>query len=382
MRIGFDARWYNDSGVGTYVAELLKALASIQDGKITPLDPPSAPFELVIYEDPGNPVPGLPSAIERIPLTAAKYSLRAQAALKRRCALDRLDVFHSPFYPIPLGASCPVVVTIHDLIPFLFPTNTRLKRWMVKSGYRVAAARSRKIIAVSRHTAADITRILRTSKEKIEVVHNAVASEPFHARRSDTELAELAAKHGLHPPYVVVGSTKNWRTKNLGSALRAVALAKGQSGLDFQTVVCGSPDGFEAAGGPDAWKQLNPLQTGHLPATELGRLFRYAHLFLMPPLYEGFGLAVLEAMACGCAVITSNGGSLPEVVGEAAQKFDSFDVSGMARAAATLLSNPAELKMWQERAVRRAADFSWARAAQETLAVYSQAANRACFKNN
>ncbi|HEY6249775.1 MAG TPA: glycosyltransferase family 1 protein, partial [Candidatus Angelobacter sp.] len=365
MRVGFDARWYNDSGVGTYVAELLKALTSIPPGSGATTE--RQQLELVVYEDPANPVPGLENKVERIPLAAPKYSFRSQTALNRRCALDRLDVFHSPFYPIPLRMSCPVVVTIHDLIPFLFPINTWAKQFMVKSGYRIAARRCSRIIAVSQHTANDITRILRARPEKIAVVHNAVASEAFHPNGSSGESAHLADRYGIHPPYAVVGSTRNWRTKNLGSALRALALAQGYSGMSFQTVVCGSPDGFQAVGGPDAWKQLNLVQTGHLPAAELGRMFRHAHLSVMAPLYEGFGLAILEAMACGCAVITSNGGSLPEVVGAAAQKFDPFDVTGMARAATTLLSNPAELKVWQERAVQRAADFSWTKAARETV---------------
>ena len=370
MRIGFDARWYNDSGVGTYVAELLKSLVPLQGGGGA--TPGGQPFELVVYEDPANPVPGLVN-VERIPLAELKYSWRSQTAFKRRCALDRLDVFHSPFYPIPLRMACPVVVTIHDLIPFLFPINTRWKQLLVKSGYRVAARRASKIIAVSQHTANDITKILRARREKIQVIHNAVSPEAFHPNRSAAELDSLADRYGVHPPYVVVGSTRNWRTKNLGSALRAVGLARGQSGVDFQTVVCGSPEGFEAAGGADAWKQLNPVQTGLLSAADLGRFFRYAHLAVMAPLYEGFGLAVLEAMACGCAVITSNGGSLPEIVGEAAQKFDPFDVSGMARAAVDLLSKPVELKAWQEKAIRRAADFSWTKAARQTLEVYYQA---------
>ena len=368
QRIGFDARWYNDSGVGTYVAELLKALIPLQSEK---------EFELVVYEDPANPMPGL-NGVERISVAAPKYSWRGQTALKRRCAADRLDVFHSPFYPIPVITSCPVVVTIHDLIPFLFPINTWWKQFAVRSGYRVAARRATRIIAVSQHTANDIRKILWTSPKKITVVHNAVSSEAFHSNRESTEPAHLADRFGIHPPYVVVGSTRNWRTKNLSSALRAVALAKAYSGVEFQTVVCGSPDGFQAAGGQNnaAWKHLNPVETGHLPATDLGCLFRNAHIFVMPPLYEGFGLAVLEAMACGCAVITSNGGSLPEVVGDGAQTFDPFDVTGMARAAAQLLRNPQELDRWQEKAVRRAADFSWTRTARETLEVYHRAAGK------
>ena len=374
MRIGFDARWYNDSGVGTYVAELLKALAPLQSASTA-----QAGFELVAYEDPGNPVPGLGNSVERVPLATGKYSPRTQPALRRRCEQDRLDIFHSPFYPIPLRVSCPVVVTLHDLIPFLFPINNRLKQLAIKSAYRMAASRSSHIIAVSHHTAADIKKILHVSADKITVVHNGVSSADFHANPSSTEPAYLLERYGIRSPYVLVGSAHNWRTKNLSSALGALALAQRNSGARFQTVIYGPPDGFQAAGGQNAWTQLKPVQTGHLAAADLGRLFRHAHLFLMPSLYEGFGLALLEAMACGCAVITSNAGSLPEVAADGAQTFDPLDVTGMANAVRTLLSNPDERKRWQQQALRRAADFSWARAAQETLAVYhraSKAGNR------
>lgn len=367
LRVGFDARWYNDSGVGAYVAELLKALTSLQRDR---------QFDLVVYEDPVNPVPGLENAVERIPLSVPRYSFRGHKVLRQRALLDRLQVFHSPFYPIPLKMPCPVVVTIHDLIPFIFPTNPWPKQFMVKAGYRVAARRAAKIIAVSNHTAGDIVGILRTSRKKIAVIHNAVSTEAFHPNQTAAELVFLADRYGIRPPYVVVGSTRNWRTKNLRSALRALALAQAQSGINFQTVVYGPPDGFQAAGGREAWKQLSLVQTGHLPPADLGRLFRHAHLAVIAPLYEGFGLAVLEAMACGCAVITSNGGSIPEVVDDAAQKFDPFDVTGMAKAASALLSNPAEQKLWKEKAICRAADFSWTKAARETLEVYQQASRR------
>src|SRR5579859_1099943 len=118
MRVGFDARWYNDSGVGTYVAGLLAEFARQQ------LD-----FELVIYESVQNPVPGLgANRFERIPLSSDRYSPQSQWELKWRAIVDRLNVFHSPFYWSPLLVSCPVVITIHDLIPLLFPIYSWPKR--------------------------------------------------------------------------------------------------------------------------------------------------------------------------------------------------------------------------------------------------------------
>jgi glycosyltransferase involved in cell wall biosynthesis len=362
MRVGFDARWYNDSGVGTYVAELLKAVASLQ-----------ADLELIIYENPGNPVPGLlAGGLKRIPVRARKYSPLSHIEFRRRAREDSLDLFHSPFYPIPLGLPCPVVVTLHDLIPFLFPLGSGLKRFLIQRGYRTAARRSSHIIVVSQHTAADVQRILRASPEKIAAIHNAASAEHFHPQGTAGEAAQLSQRFSLHKPYILVASAWNWETKNLTTALRALIFAQ-QSGVEFQTVVYGPPEGFNAAGGREKWKELDLVETGHLPAAELGAVFRHAQLFLFPSLYEGFGLPVLEAMSCGCAVITSNAGSLQEVAGDGAQVFDPLDCEGMARATTTLLRNPIELTRWRERGLRRAADFSWARTAQATLRVYHQA---------
>jgi hypothetical protein len=160
LRVGFDARWYNDSGVGTYVAELLRALASHQKE-----------IELIVYENPLNPVQSLAgSNVERVPVRASRYSLNAQVVLARRTRVDRLDLFHSPFYVMPLAASCPVIVTIHDLIPFLFPIYSAVKQMVVKTGYRVAANQAAHIIADSLNTARDVERLLKTNAEKITAV--------------------------------------------------------------------------------------------------------------------------------------------------------------------------------------------------------------------
>lgn len=361
MRVGFDARWYNDSGVGTYVAELLKALVLLQ----------SRDFELVIYEHAENPVDGLPAnAVHRIPIRSARYSSFSHIELKRRARKDQIDLFHSPFFPIPLGLSCPVIVTIHDLIPFLFPAGNKLKGAMIKFGYRTAAARSRHIITVSNRTAADVQKILGVAPQKISAIHNAASSLHFQPNGNSNEELQIAERFGIKNPYVMVASAWNWRTKNLITSLRALAQVRRESGVAFQTVVYGPQEGFKAAGGAEEWKELNVVQTGHLPAADLAALFRHAQLFLFPSLYEGFGLPVLEAMACGCPVITSSAGSLPEVAGEGAQIFDSMDMAGMARATISLMLNPIESAQWRKRGLKRALDFSWNNTAKATLSVY------------
>jgi glycosyltransferase involved in cell wall biosynthesis len=359
MRVGFDARWYNDSGVGAYVAGLLRAMARLERD-----------FELVAYEDPQNPVPGLDElSVVRVPVRARKYSITEQWELCWRARQDRLDLFHSPFYVVPLSPGCPVVVTVHDLIPFLFRIYPWPKQWMVKMGYRAAAWRVEHIIADSQSTAQDVREILAVPQQRITAVPIA-ASRDFTAQGPADGLRCLNEKYGLHPPYVVAASARNWRTKNLESALQALEIARTQTGVEFQTVVYGPAEGINALNAKERWQKLNLQALGYVAARELAMLFRHAHAFVMPSLYEGFGLPILEAMSCGCAVVTSNAGSLAEVAGEGAQVFAPLDVAGMARAVTGLLLDPEGLARWRVSALRRAGDFSWNKAALQTISVY------------
>jgi glycosyltransferase involved in cell wall biosynthesis len=360
MRVGFDGRWYNDSGVGTYISGLLEAMDSI-----------SSDLELIVYEDPQNPVPDLSAkTIRRIPVYSSKYSLSAQFDLFQRCKKDKLDIFHSPFYISPVFTPSPLIVTLHDVIPFLFKIYSPQKQWAVRTGYRIAALRAAHIITVSQKTASDVQCLLKVPSTRITAVHNAVSRKYFHPPIDEAELDYLEKNYGIHPPFVVISSARNWKTKNLKTALDALSLVNKQSGVSFQTIVYGPPEGLEAARNAGNWDNLNLIRPGFVPPQDLGIFFRHAHAFLMPSLYEGFGLPILEAMSCGCAVITSNGGALAEVAGSGAQVFDSCDVGGMAEAASQLLCNPDKLNWWRNCALERSADFSWEKAAKQTISIY------------
>jgi glycosyltransferase involved in cell wall biosynthesis len=354
--VGFDARWYNQSGVGSYVAGLLPALAR-------------AGCELVVYVDPENPVPGLERLELRIvPVRSGKYSPFSSLEFQRREKADKLDLFHCPFYATPL-LECPVVVTIHDLIPFLFAIYPWWKQKLVQAGYRRAARRAH-IVADSVATASDLQKILNVPGEKISTVHLAADRNNFHPCIAPGELEELQRKFGVRPPYVAVASAGNWRTKNLKSALDALIIARKDAGRDFQIVMFGSADALSGPGIRNLTQKLDLIQTGYVETRELAALFRHAHAFVMPSLYEGFGLPLVEAMSCGCPVITSDRGSLPEIAGAGAQCFDPFNIDVMAAAVVALLRSPEELQQKKAGALGRAADFSWDKAAQETMRVY------------
>jgi glycosyltransferase involved in cell wall biosynthesis len=353
MRVGFDARWYNQSGVGSYIAGLLPALVR-------------AGCELVVYADPRNPVSGLEKlSLQTIPVSSGKYSPFATREFRSREELDKLDVFHCPFYPAPL-MRCPVVVTIHDLIPFLFPIYFWPKQKMVQAGYRLATKRAAHLIADSHCTASDLQKILGVPPDRISTVHLAADRNIFHPNGAENEEMLLRERYRIRKPFVLVASARNWRTKNLGSALLALQIVRKKAGITFQTVMYGSTpsEKFKI----DA--SLKAHRVGYVDSEDLATLFRHAHAFVMPSLYEGFGLPLVEAMSCGCPVITSDRGSLPEIAGDGAQCLDPFAIKGMGSALCALLRSPEELQQKRSDALRRAADFSWDKAAQETISVY------------
>lgn len=356
--VGFDARWYNDSGVGTYVAGLLDALSRLPE------------VELVAYGHPANPVPDLGADCARRTVHSGKYSALSQIHLARLCRQDRLHVFHSPFYMVPFLADCPVVVTMHDLIPFLFPIYSPAKQSLVKVGYKAAIKKAAHMIAVSEQTACDLRNILHVPAERITVIHDGVRRDIYGPEKQPGEFQYLQENYHVQPLYVMAASARNWQTKNLPVALAALDLARQISGIDFSVVVFGPKEGLNKIGSLPS----NVLAVGHIPAPDLAMLFRNAHAFIAPSLYEGFGLPVLEAMSCGCAVIASNRGALPEITGSGGQIFEPFDIAAIAHAVAQLLCDQDALERRRNSALQRAAHFSWERAARETLRVYHHVA--------
>jgi glycosyltransferase involved in cell wall biosynthesis len=364
MRIGFDGRWYGHSGVGNYVSELLKAMGALDED-----------LEIIVYEDPKNPLEAVnATSIRKVAVYSGRYSVREQFELARRIGADRLDVFHSPFYITPLFASCPVVVTIHDLIPFLFKIYKSTKQQIIKLGYRAAVLKASRLIADSANTGDDLRRILRVPGDRIRVVHLATSPDYFHSRQDVNEVEYLLMRYGIRQPYVLTLSATNWRTKNLSVVLQAISECQRQTRSRFQTVVVGPPDGFREVLHRKDVQTENVVVTGFVSTADLAKLYRGADVFLLASKYEGFGLPLLEAMSCGCAVICSNGGALAEVAGGGAVLVDPGDPIRIGQVLARLLSDPGERQRQKLRAAKRSVDFSWREAARKTVSVYSEVA--------
>jgi glycosyltransferase involved in cell wall biosynthesis len=266
----------------------------------------------------------------------------------RLSALRGPDVLHCPTYYGPVRPRMPTVVTVHDLAvyryPEAFPRWTRL--YVPRAVPRVLRAASR-VIAVSEFTASELETLLRVPREKIRVVPNAV-DEVFAAEGPRADGDYLLAVGTLEP------------RKNLARTVEAAA----RTGRELRVVGARGWGGVEAHGGHVSW-------LGEVDDAELAREYRGAACLIYPSLYEGFGIPVLEAMACGAPVVTSAGGATEEVAGGAAVLVDPLDVEAIAAGIEEALGRSDELRA---RGLERAQAFSWDVTAARTQEVYREAA--------
>ena len=267
----------------------------------------------------------------------------------RLSALDgKTDVLHCTTYYGPIRPRVPTVVTVHDLAvlrhPEAFPRWTRTYAPLLIP--RVLRA-AHGVIAVSEFTATEVELLLRVPREKIHVVPNAV----------DEAFSPDGPRAG--GDYVLAVGTLEPR-KNLARAIEAAA----QTGVDLRVVGAPGWGGVEARGANVTW-------LGAVDDDELARQYRGALCVVYPSVYEGFGLPVLEAMACGAAVVTSSGGATAEVAGDAAVLVDPLDVGAIAAGIETAIAGREALR---PRGIERARGFSWDESARLTQAVYEAAA--------
>lgn len=280
-----------------------------------------------------------------------------------------IDVYHSPNFTLPLKLPCPGVVTVHDLA-FLDKRfhNRRLQlylRLLTGASLRKAA----QVIAVSEATRRDVEARYPETKGRVTTVYPGL--EPSFA-------VNLSANghHRMHPrPYVLfVGSVEP--RKNLPRAIHAFERAMAETGLPHDFVLCG----------PLGWRyekslaaiEGSPLgdrvqRVGFVPESDLPYWYAGADLVLYPSLAEGFGFPVLEAMAAGAPVVSSDCSSIPEVGGGAAQLVSPKSTAAIADAIARVLTQPELAAEMRVRGREQAARFSWERTARETLAVYEKA---------
>jgi len=287
---------------------------------------------------------------------------------------EGIDLLHSLAFVQPIFLPCAGIITIYDLSFVLFPERLHpLRRLYLRWGTQRSARKAQGIIAISGSTKQDIVRLLGIAERKVSVVPCGV-DDHFRPMKNQQVLDDFRRKRRLPEQMILFVGTIEPR-KNLITLLRGYALLREK----FQPppLVIGGPKGWHHQEVFFVAEQLglqeDVLFPGYISQEELALWYNAAELFIYPTLYEGFGLPPLEAMACGTPVIISNTSSLPEVVGGAGILVSPESVEEIAEAMQRLLTDHSLRAEMRTRGLDRAREFSWHKAAQQTVKVYEQA---------
>lgn len=373
-RIGLDGRALGNinrnRGIGRYTARLAEALAH---------SPGEYEFVLFGYGD--GPVPGLVDGRalgsmewRRIPSSGnvefyggPTDHLRFARDVKR----SGVDLFHGIDHNMTPLLSCRSVVTVHDLIPLVLRgayLGPRSRAWLC--AHRIACARSDIVIAVSESTRDDLRRLWNMPPERIAVVDEGVS--PGYRPAGEEAVRAVARKHGIERPYFLYlgGFDPRKNIFNMLLGYKRYRLGGGTCAM----VICGETTGYEGEM-EDTLAELGlsdeVLLPGFVDDGDLPTLYSGARALVFVSLYEGFGLPVLEAMACGAPVIGANTTSIPSVAGDSAILVDPLDPGAIAGAMARLESEPGTREELSSRGLARAARFTWESAAGRVKEIYA-----------
>jgi glycosyltransferase involved in cell wall biosynthesis len=364
--IDVSAAVHNRAGLGRYAAALARALADARPGEVS------------LFHNQGGDG-RLPDALTDLPRRSVRlgykpWRMAILLAHWGRISFDRLlpdtRLFHSAEHLLMPLRHVPTVITIHDLIPKLFPEfHKKLNYYYLNLAMPLFCRRATAVIAVSESTKRDLVAHYRLDPAKIHVVYEAAA--PHFKPPSPEKIKMVRGKYRLPGKFMIHLSTIEPR-KNLDRLLDALLLVRREQ-PDLKLILAGAKgwlydDFFARIAAEGLEDVVRPL--GWVPDEDLPAVIGAASLAVQPSVYEGFGLPILEHMACGQVVAASYASSHPEIGGDAAAYFDPAHVEEMAAVIGRLLTDSQEYQQRRELGLAQAAKFSWRRAAQETLAVY------------
>ncbi len=370
MNIGLDARLLSyRRGMGNFLYNLIVELSQ--------LDPTN---QYTLYTNQPHHLT-LPANFQTKIISMPSYPLWEQIALPLAARRDNIAVLHCPANTGPLWLSPKVrlVLTIHDVM-YLLPTSIlprspsvyqQLGRLYRRTVVPLAIKRADAIVTDSYYSRQDIVQYLKWPETKIQVVWGA----PHRACQVITDptiLADIRAKYALHQPFILGLGGVDPR-KNTTKIIEAFALLK-QDLSGLKLLLVGLPHNAQAsfrqqAANFDIADQV--IFAGFVPEMDLVALYNLAELLVYPSLYEGFGLPVLEAMACGTPVVTAPSGSIPEVAGASAIFVDPTNATDLSQAMSRILSDPPFAQRLRDLGFAQVKQFSWQRAAVEMLQIYT-----------
>lgn len=311
---------------------------------------------------------GLSASHTYHPLSLQANGPRLALGLPFDCLRHRIELIHLTYHA-PVYSPCPYVLTVHDLAFRRFPALYRPRdRLLLNTLLPWSARRARAVLTGSEAARRDLVRFDPSLEGKVSVIPYA-ASAAFRPATPEAQAA-LCRSYGIRPPYALALGRPDPR-KNLGRVIEAWRMVRAR--VDCRLVLAGEAGvHVERALEPLAAERASGevLHLGFVPADDLAGLYAAAACLVYPSLYEGFGLPVLEAMACGTPVVTSNVSALPEVAGDAALYVDPYDTAGLAGALEQVLCDPALATNLRDRGLERASRFSWQETARRTWEVY------------
>lgn len=368
MRIGIDytAAVRQRAGIGRYARSLIRALARrdhendyvlLSAGKEPDAEPWPANFSL-----------------RALPVTDRHLSIlwqKLRLPLPVEWLTGRLDLFHSPDFVLPPVRKARTVLTIHDLSFLRHPecSSPALLEYLMSAVPR-SVARADLILADSQSTQHDLIELMGMDPARIRVVYPAV--DDTFAPSDQANVAAVRARHDIGGPYILSLGTLQPR-KNYVRLIEAFRILKDTSDIPHRLVIGGGPgwlyepiyETIETLGLQDEVRMLGYVDEGDLPA-----LYTGADVFCFPTLYEGFGIPVLEAMACGTPVVASNTSSLPEAAGDAALLVSPTDTEAMAEALGRAITNTDMRERLIQSGLVQCQRFSWSDSARDLHMAY------------
>ncbi len=370
MKIGIDARFLNESGVGRYLRNLISHL-SILDKKNQYLI-----FLLKKDYESFKENKNFKKALADFKW----YGFAEQFNLPKLLRQYNLDLVHFPHFNVPIFYTGKFVVTIHDLIhqhhnmgraTILNPFAFKIKQIGYKKVFKAATDKSQEILVPSRSVMDLLIREWNVERKKIIVTHEAVDSNILKIRDKITEreCEKILEKFNITKPYLFyVGNAHPH--KNVEGLIGVFRVLRDKY-VGLSLVLSGYDHFF--------WQRLKKenqdksiIFTGFINDAEMVALYKKAAVFVLPSFEEGFGIPVLEAMACSCPVVASKMGSLPEVGGNACLYFDPAKRDDMAEKISSVLDKDVLRKSLVEKGLKRFKQFSWQSLAEKTLEVYRQ----------
>ncbi len=378
MRIGIDytAGMKQRGGIGRFVRGLVDGLAAVdQENEY-----------LLLYFHRGDEIANIPVTQKpnfrqrQVPIPDRMMTIlwhRFSLPIPVELATGQVDIYHAPDYvppPVRRGVS---VLTVHDLSFILHPNchEDSLSSYLEKA-VPPSVARADFITTDSHSTRNDLICLMDADPDRVEVVYGGVDAR-FRPMEAEWELLSVTRqKFGINYPFILNVGVIEPR-KNLVTLLQAYHYLKSQRGIGHKLVIAGGKgwlyqEVFHKV--RDLHLEDDVIFTGFVPDEDLPALYNLADLFVYPSLYEGFGLPVVEAMACGTPVVTSDSSSLPEIVGDAGLMVPPTDVDSLAQAMERALTDHTLRERMRLVGIEQATKFTWEKAADSLVRVYQRAA--------